>query len=216
MKQNNFVGELVQKNYTEKQWREIQLGIESGVDVSIYAKVYYHHAQMRELRLGLEQGFDVHIYSDRFLYSKDMFLIRKCMELKFEVSYFLNKELNYKQKEQIFYGMLSGINYAIYAKAGYNEWKMKEVRLGMEKGFDLTPYLDTHNHNQMHQIRLGMESQNDYKTYDDVRFKQAQMAEILAGLQKGLDVSAYADFNLPIEVMRSRRISLERHKNRTT
>ena len=108
--------------------------------------------------------------------------------------------------------MLYGLTIKVYADPRYNEWIMREVRLGMEKGNNLVPYLNTHNHNQLHQIRLGMESGVNYHIYEDVRFKQAQMAELLKGLQEGIEVSDYADFTLSIESMRKRRADLMKKK----
>ncbi len=211
MDKNNFkIGELLRDEFNEKQLDEIMIGILSGIDVSKIAKSYYHHAQIRELRIGLEHGLDITCYSDRFLHSKDMAIIRKAMEQGFDVELLLNRDLNFKQREQIYLGMVSGICYQSYSSSVYNEWKMLEVRVGLEEGFDLTSYLNTHNHNQIHQIRVGYEKKLDVHIFDDPRFKQAQMAEIIDGLLQGLEVSQYADYNLSIEQMRAKKADLKR------
>ena len=216
MNLNNFKGELVRDDFTEKQWNEIQLGLDAGFDVSIYAKKYFHHKQMRELRLAQEKGIQLlSSLCDRYLHSKEIHLAVLCIEKGYELKYFVSKAFNFKQKEQIYLGMESKVAYQRYALPIHNEWKMQEVRLAMERGYNLLPYLDTHNHNQLRQIRLGMVRGVNYHVYDDVRFKQAQMAEILAGLREGIDVSNYADYNLSIEEMRLRIIKLK-NENKAT
>jgi hypothetical protein len=206
---NNFkLGELFREEFNEKQWNEILTGVISGCDVLIYAKSNYHYTQMRELRLGQEAGIDTTCYEDRFLHSKDMAIIRKAIEQEYKYDILLDREFNHKQREQIYLGMISGVSYMKYALPIHNEWKMMEVRLGFEKGIDLTQYLFTHNHNQIHQIRIGIENGLSVKIFDDNRFKQAQMAEIIDGMLRGLDVSQYTDYNLSIEQMRSKKAEL--------
>ena len=38
---------------------EINLGIKSGIDISVYAKKEFNSEQMYQIRLGLEEGVDV-------------------------------------------------------------------------------------------------------------------------------------------------------------
>ena len=45
------------------QMHEIRLGLEKGLDVSIYAKPEFDHIQMQEIRLGLEKELDLSIYA---------------------------------------------------------------------------------------------------------------------------------------------------------
>lgn len=46
-----------------KQMREIRLGLEHNLDVTLYAKPEYNWYQMREIRLGLMKNLDVTIYA---------------------------------------------------------------------------------------------------------------------------------------------------------
>ena len=55
------------KDYTEKQQEEIQLGLESGVDVSIYDKKKYNGAKMEQIRLMLENKIQNQKYIDMIL-----------------------------------------------------------------------------------------------------------------------------------------------------
>lgn len=58
--------ELMSKyNFDLFQSDEIELGIKSGVDVTIYAKPNYDWSQMEQIRLGLENNVDVSTYSNQ-------------------------------------------------------------------------------------------------------------------------------------------------------
>lgn len=50
------------RNFDSYQQEEIQKGLESGVDVSIYADPKFDGEQMEEIRKGLESGVDVSVY----------------------------------------------------------------------------------------------------------------------------------------------------------
>lgn len=49
--------------YDNKQMYQIQIGLESGIDVSIFAKPEYDWIQMAQIRLGLEDGINVSQYA---------------------------------------------------------------------------------------------------------------------------------------------------------
>ena len=51
-----------QLNYRQKE--EIRLGLESNLDVSIFANPEYNGGQMREIRLGLKANIDVYQYAN--------------------------------------------------------------------------------------------------------------------------------------------------------
>ena len=48
--------------FNEKQMMEIRLGLEKGLDVSLYAKPEFDQYQMEEIRLCLEKGLDISPY----------------------------------------------------------------------------------------------------------------------------------------------------------
>ncbi len=51
------------KKFNKKQMKEILLGLDRGLDVSIYAKPEFDADQMKQIRLGLEKGLNVSIYA---------------------------------------------------------------------------------------------------------------------------------------------------------
>ena len=53
------------KQYDEDQMEEIRIGMEEGLDVSIYADPEYMPLQMEAIRIGLEKGLDVSKYANR-------------------------------------------------------------------------------------------------------------------------------------------------------
>lgn len=215
MYQDKFSGEFVRRNkenYNNKQWEEVLLGSEQGIEVSKYAYPYYHASQMKQIRLGLLSGIDITLYNDKLNHSKVMKYIRLAQEENLPIKQYLNERLNYKQLEQIYLGLQNGQDVSKYYKAEYNEWKMMEVRLGYDEGYDLSGYLDTHNHNQIHYIRLGLSKGIDVKKYHNECFKQSQMAEILAGELNGIDTKSYCDYKIPVEEMRVQRAMLEKRK----
>ena len=63
--------------FNEKQQKQILLGIENKVNVSIYAKPEYSWEQMDEIKLGLKYNLDVSVYSKPEISWEKMREIRK-------------------------------------------------------------------------------------------------------------------------------------------
>lgn len=61
-----------QQNFDNFQLNEIRLGLERGVNVSIYADRSYHWGQMQMIRNGLERHLDVSKYADPQVPLNDM------------------------------------------------------------------------------------------------------------------------------------------------
>ena len=49
--------------------------------------------------------------------------------------------MNREQIEEIELGIASGVDVTIYAKKEFNSWQMYMIRLGLEKGLDVSKYL---------------------------------------------------------------------------
>lgn len=52
------------QKFSDEQNQEIRLGIEEGLNVSIYAKAEYNWLQMEQIRMGLKDKVDVSAYAD--------------------------------------------------------------------------------------------------------------------------------------------------------
>lgn len=68
--------------------KQIRLGLEENLYVSIYAKLEFDSWQMREIRLGLEDDLDV------FLYAKTEYTRKEMNDIRLRLKEILEKELN--------------------------------------------------------------------------------------------------------------------------
>lgn len=151
----------------EDREEQINLGLEKGVDVTIYDRDYFDSAQMREIRIGLEEKLNVAQYA---IPSFDSF-----------------------QMEEIRTGLEKGLDVSVYADFRYNVFQMIKIKEGLETGLDVSVYADVQfNEAQMDIIQQGLKAGLDVSVYADPQFDYLQMNEILRGLQDGIDVSKYA------------------------
>ena len=103
----------------------------------------------------------------------------------------------------------------IYAKPGYDALQMKEIRLGLEDGIDVSYYTNPVLFcKEMEQIRKELlnRKQNN-KSNDDFdvepKYYYSQLKEIFAGLDNNINVSIYADPKFTSDQMREIRLGLE-------
>ena len=75
--------------FNEKQQKQILLGIENKVNVSIYAKEYFAYNQMWIIKIGLLKKLDVSIYTNKRLNVDQMFQIEKGLEQKLDISWLI-------------------------------------------------------------------------------------------------------------------------------
>ena len=68
------------EHYNYQQMKELRLGLEHQVDIRLYSKPLYQPAQMRELRLGLENGVDISKYSSMVHPAREMRAMREWLE----------------------------------------------------------------------------------------------------------------------------------------
>lgn len=61
-----------QERFDSQQLKQIEIGLEKGIDVSKYADPCYDVDQMLEIRWGLEDGVDVNAYTDPELNAREM------------------------------------------------------------------------------------------------------------------------------------------------
>lgn len=72
--------------YNAQQREQIDLGLEDGVDVSVYADPEFEWEQMDSIRHGLKRGLNVSIYTDPAFTWKQMFMVRWGLEAGVNVS----------------------------------------------------------------------------------------------------------------------------------
>ena len=79
--------------FNRNQQKEILKGLETNIDVSLYAKTKFNNYQMKEIRLGLEDNLDVSIYA--------------------------NSKFDEFQMDQIRRGLLDNLDVSIYTKPDF-------------------------------------------------------------------------------------------------
>lgn len=119
------------------------------------------------------------------------------------------------QMKQITMGLDEGLDVSIYANPKYDAWQMSEIRIGIQRGLDVSVYADPeYNYSKMYEMRLELEAAAG--KYDDIKniyknnFSLMQLEEIWQGLEKGLDVSIYADSKYDSDQMGTIRFGLEK------
>ena len=151
--------------------------------MKIYVKSgQYDVYQLAEIREGLENNLDVSMYDD--------------------------PHFHFDQMREIRLGLISKVKVSIYAVPSMHYSKMRAIRIGLEHHFNMRRYLKRYDGLQIMQIVNGMIDGVDISWYDDPDFSAQQMAEIHAGLKKGIDVSSFAKVEIPAVQMQKTRIML--------
>ena len=76
--------------FNEPQISEITLGLEAGLDVSVYAKPEYTWRQMQELRFGLMMGISTNLYENPYFSAAQMREIRLGLFNHVDASFYAN------------------------------------------------------------------------------------------------------------------------------
>lgn len=197
-------------DFDADQQNEIRLGLEAGLDASIYAKKELMAIQMHQIRLGLEEGLDVSVYA--------------------------RPDFDWFQMEEIRKGMLEGVNYALYADPSFDYQKMRQFRKALREDIDLfklkqldagmlrqlrkgiksrVPIVDYIKEGyaveQLEEIRIALEKKLDIQPYLNRDFRGSAIREIAAGLEHGIDPHIYAKTIYSWQQMREIRYGLEKH-----
>lgn len=200
--------ELLQEGYSYDQLDEIEAGMDSGVDVSIYRKKEFFALQMREIRLGLEAGLSVDIYANPQYDWFQMKELRLGLEAGVDVSVYAKKEIDYDKMRQLRAGLQDGINLSGFMKM--DSGMLQELRLAWESGVSIEEYIqEGYDTEQLHEIRIALEKQLDIEPYLSPEYRGASIAEIRQGLEQGLDVTRFAETSYGWQQMREIRLGLQ-------
>lgn len=190
------------------QMREIRLGLLDGLPVGRYASNAYDWFQMEEIREGLRSGIDVEKYADFSVPFDVMRQIRRGLEEGIDIS--AAKKLPAGILKELRYAAKSKVDIIKYIKQGYDEEQIKQIRIALEKGLDIDPYLSlSHRGVSICQIRLGLEDKIDVTAYAKTEMNWRQMREIRIGMEKRLDVTLYMNPFYSWQQMREIRLGLE-------
>ena len=226
--------EYLNSGFTLDQVNEIQEGLESGLDISVYAKKEFFAIQMRQIRLGLEEKLPVENYASVEYDWFQMEEIRKGLQDKLDIRKYANPAISYDRMRQIRLGLEDGIdlheyvrleagilrelrkavlsknNIVEYIHRGYDAEQLEQIRIALEKGLKIVPYLQKELRGvSIREIREGLEKGLDVSSYAKVDFGWQQMREIRLGLENRADISAYANPLYDWQQMREIRLGLE-------
>lgn len=206
-------------NFSLDQIKQIELGLKEKLNVSIYAKNKYNHYQMEQLRLGLKSGLNVFYYLDNRFDWEQMKEIRMGLMDKLDVLVYANICYNKYQMREIRLCMLdiknNNLNFDIYELSKfeyfdhsvynkipyYYKEQMKEIRLGVRSGLDVSKYSDPSlRHDQMREIRLGLLHNVDVTLYNNSRIPQYVMQYVRYKYKK-INNSKFELFKLRLYIL---------------
>ena len=218
------VGELGVTTYADpsydwQQMREIREGVGysayRSLNIATYANPAVGAWEMGELREFLEDGVNPARYPVKGLDAPQLSQVRQAIRAGLdvdEVSAVANPKYSPTQMEQIRIGLELGLAISWYADPNLETYQMEQIRLGLENDVDVSWYAYPGvDFEQMEQLRYGLEdglTDKDMETLSNLDFDGDQMEEIRLGLKAGLDVSVYADPDLPYDLMHELRRGL--------
>lgn len=195
--------------YQKAQNNEIKLGIEEGLDVSLYSNPEFNWLQMEQIRMGLKDKVDASVYADPSYNYETMRQIRLSLYSAIDLISYLKRGFKDDALEEIRLALLDKQPIDKWLKEDMCAPQIHEIRFGMCEQLDVSVYADTkYNWMQMQEIRLGMEKKLDVSVYANHLFSYAQMREIRLGLEAGLDVSSYCGLVYSATDMKQKRQSL--------
>ncbi len=184
---------LDKQSYLEEQNQEIRLGLEEGLDVSIYSKPELNWMQMEQIRMGLKDKVNVSAYADSAYGYNTMKQIRLSFYSSTDLTPYLDRGFESNELEQIRLALEEGLPLDQWLTDDMYSQQIHEIRIGLYEGLDVSKYADAkYNWMQMQEIRLGLEKKLKISFYTNYLFNHWQMREIRLGLEEGLDVSSYA------------------------
>lgn len=184
---------LEKQSYLEEQNQEIRLGMEEGLDVSIYSKPELNWMQMEQIRMGLKDKVNVSAYADSTYGYNTMKQIRLSFYSSTDLTPYLDRGFENNELEQIRLALEEGLPIDRWLTDDMYSQQIHEIRIGLYEGLDVSKYANVkYNWMQMQEIRLGLEKKLKISFYTNYLFNHWQMREIRLGLEEGLDVSSYA------------------------
>lgn len=231
-----YQGYINQNTFSHLQLKELELGLEEGIETQYYAFPELSPEQMRELRLGLLDGVDVtplagaswytpeqikelrlglknHVetaYYDDVTYPHELMrMIRLGLEDGLNVSLYADPIFTISQASLIYEGLKSGLDVSYYAFPTFEPEQMLVIKKGLENGIDPAPYADDRfSFMQMTQIKQGLEEGLDVSVYAKLCYNEKQMWQIKAGMMSKLDYTLYADAKFNENQMQEIRLGL--------
>lgn len=203
--------------YQKAQNQELKLGMEQGLDVSLYANPEFNWLQMEQIRLGLKDKLDVSVYTNPAYSYETMRQVRLALYSDINLVPYIDRGFTDDDLEEIRLALLSQLPIDQWMWDGMCAPQIREIRIGLCEDLNISPYVDSkYNWMQMQEIRLGLEKKLDVYIYSNHLLSHAQMREIRLGLEAGLDVSSYRSLVYSATDMKEKRRALINQKKSST
>ncbi len=195
--------------YQKAQDQEIKLGIEQGLDVTVYANPEFNWLQMEQIRTGLKDKIDVSVYANPAYSYETMRQLRLALYSEVDLTPYLRRGFTDDALEEIRLSLLNRVPVDQWLRDDMCAPQIHEIRIGLCEQLDISCYADTKfNWMQMQEIRLGLEKKLDVSVYANVLYSHFQMKEIRLGMEAGLDVNSYCGLVYSASDMKEKRIDL--------
>ena len=107
------------------------LSIESQLE--IYRQNGFSYAQAKEIKRGLLLGFDSSLYANINFVPHQIEIIITCLIEHLDVTYLVNECYDWMQVDEIYAGLLCGIDVSSFADNTLPWLKMREIRKQVER-----------------------------------------------------------------------------------
>lgn len=195
--------------YQKAQNQEIKLGIEEGLDVSIYSNPEFNWLQMEQIRMGLKDKIDASAYANPAYSYETMRQLRLALYSAMDLMPYLNRGFTDDALEEIRLSLLNRVPIDQWLQDDMCAPQIHEIRIGLCEQLDVSSYANTkYNWMQMQEIRLGLEKKLDVSIYANVLYSHFQMKEIRLGLEAGLNVNSYCGLVYSASDMKEKRVEL--------
>ena len=153
------------RTFSKEQLAEILTGIKKGINVAPFDNVFLVPEQMKQVRLGIQNGIDTKPYNFPFVPAEYMKEVRLSIQKGLDISFLaINNNVcifTADQAREIRKGQENGLSLddiKFYAKPYLTPEAMKEMRIGLQDGFNQMKDLNAGNYNakDIHTIRMTL------------------------------------------------------------
>jgi hypothetical protein len=160
------IGYPGRRTFTKEQMAEILAGIKRGINVAPYDNLLLRPDQMRQIRLSIQEGLDPKPFNYHFVPADYMKEVRLAMRNGADISLLeVTKDTSYifsgDQAREIRKGLENGLSVEdvkSYTMPYLSSDAMKDMRLGLQDGFEQMKNLNTGNYSakDIHNIRITL------------------------------------------------------------
>lgn len=182
------------KEFTDQQFKLIQLGNNNGLNVDAYAKPHYSAEKMSNI-IAVLAG-ETHRYNGNEYTDEQIEFIRTGLEATLDVDVYANPKISAENMESIMYIMLSGVNLDYKLLPKLDSGILKLIISGIDKGLKVYHLVNqNYSYGQALEIYLGLENDIDISKYANYKFSSEKMELIRLGMINNVDVSEYLELN---------------------